>query len=251
MFWILLLALNLPILTSNLQYSWSIEVHNNIQNLQNIDELFKEYNITFKRDKTVSDEELEIKKEEVKKVITPLLLNLKDTDSFKNLVINIVSYKDKVRWQFFVHTKDKREIRLNKNLDPIMTTTTLVHEIGHQLTYLIPQEEQRKFWKGCFVNKYAWSKLREDIAESFTYFFNEREGNKQECFKEKEKIFLSLFKENFQEKLLACKEKDDCLNEYPSYLEAIKSKELKSSYLYGVEWFTVQTTNKVFNIKEY
>lgn len=211
--------------------------------------IFDEFNIKINNKTDLDDSIFQEKKETVKKVLIPFLLFLKDKESFRNLEINFINYKDKVRGQFAVHTISKREIRLNKNLDHIMIATTLVHEIWHQLTYLLPQSEQNKFFRGCFINNYAKTNRREDIAESFTYFMN---ANKQdECFEEKIESFYALFEDDFVEYLKDKKENND-YTFFQEYEDNIATPNFYySSYLHGVEWMKLYTINKIFNIEKF
>lgn len=130
-----------------------------------------------------------------------------------------------------------------------MITTILVHEIWHQLTYLILQKEQSKFLKGCFINKYSQKNRREDIAESFTYFFNE--VKQDECFEEKISIFYDLFEEDFI-KYLKDKKNNNDYTIFQEYNDNIATPNyFYSSYLHGGEWMKLYSKNKIFNIKTF
>ena len=211
------------------------------------EKLIQEYNITFKDNTNLSNEVFNKKVQIVKNVLTTFLLSLKDTSSFNWLEISFTTFSNnKVRWKFWIYW-NKSKFQLNKNLDNIMIATTLTHELWHQLTYLLNQNEQSNFWKNCFVNKYAWRSQREDIAETFTYFMNWSVNQElNNCIQNKFDSYKNIFKEEFIIYFENCKNENSCFQSFEWYDEFVKN-----NYLYWIEWFTIQTVNKLYNIKEY
>lgn len=237
--------------------SFKEEFHNT-----NFDELLQKYNINIQnKSKKLTDEEVENKKNIIKQVIWFFLLNVKDTSTFNNLTITLKNMypNNKVRGKFNVHTKEKREIELNENLDSIMIISTLTHEIGHQLTYLIPKEEYKVFYDtSCYPNKYAQKNIREAIAETFTYWLN-AELPSDICKERIGNLFLtSFFQDSF--KLYYIKtnknKEESYLNYFNEYYEQQTTKDktltpLKSRYLFWLDWMYISSINALFDISNF
>lgn len=237
--------------------SFKEEFHNT-----DFDKLLQKYNINIQnKSKKLTDEEVENKKNIIKQVIWFFLLNVKDTSTFNNLTITIKNMypNNKVRGKFNVHTKEKIEIELNENLDSIMIISTLTHEIGHQLTYLIPKEEYKVFYDtNCYPNKYAQKNIREAIAETFTYWLN-AELPSDICKERIGNVFLtSFFQDAF--KLYYIKtnnnKEESYLNYFNEYYEQQTTKDktittLKSKYLFWLDWMYISSINALFDISNF
>lgn len=238
---------------NNFSLEKSIENIKEKSYLKEQEDILNKFDIQFINKSDLKEEVFNKKIQIVKNVLTMFLITLKDTSSFNWLEISFTNFLNKnVRWKFWIYWNNKKKIQLNRNLDNIMIATTLTHELWHQLTYLISESEKNKFWKKCFVNKYAWTSKREDIAETFTYFINSKiEDWLTECIQEKFKVYQTLFNDQFNLYYDNCQKLNSCFQTFENYEEQIKWKKITSSYLYWIEWFKITTTNKLFNIKSF